>query len=379
MLPKSLKHRFEGVKTPFYYYDRELLDSILKEVIEESSKYGFRVHYAVKANANNEILKFISSAGLGADCVSGNEISRSVECGFKPSEIAFAGVGKSDKEIELALETGIFSFNVESYPELENIDAIARRKNLVAPVALRINPNVDASTHRYITTGIEESKFGINMWDLESCLDLLASSDCLELKGIHFHIGSQITTLTPFKALCSRINELQDWFNLRNIWPGHVNVGGGLGIDYHNPDNIPDFKAYFALFNEFLDTRKGQEVHFELGRAITGPVGSLITRVLYVKESSVNDIIITDAGMTDLIRPALYQAYHAIENLSSESHHTKKYTVSGPVCESADSFGKFIELPQTSRGDLLAIRSAGAYGRVMSSQYNLRDLPGEVF
>jgi diaminopimelate decarboxylase len=370
---------FSHQRTPFYYYDLEYLKRTIEIIKRESERYGFEVHYAVKANANIRILNYISSFGFGADCVSGNEIKRAIECGFDPETIAFAGVGKRDDEIKIGLENNIFSFNVESYSELEVINDIARRSNRVARIALRINPNIDAMTHKYINTGIEISKFGINMWDMESVLELLEKSENLKLTGLHFHIGSQINSFTPFKALCVKINEIQEWFNSRNVFPEHINVGGGLGINYENPDLLPDFKNYFLLFDDLLELRNNQKVHFELGRSVVGQAGTLFSKVLYIKTGFHSNFAIIDAGMTDLIRPALYQAYHKIENLTTRSKKILKYNVVGPICESTDSFGKSIELPVTSRGDIIAIRSTGAYGHVMASGYNLRDLPPEIF
>jgi len=378
MFSKQIVKKLNRVRTPYYYYDLAILRETLEIIRRESGKYGFVIHYAIKANANPRILEIISSSGFGADCVSGNEIIRAVETGFDPEMIAYAGVGKTDKEILTALDKNIFSINVESLPELEVVDSLAQTKNSSARVALRINPNVEAFTHKYITTGIEETKFGINLWDLESIVGNLDRFRNTEITGLHFHIGSQIRRMTAFKALCSRINEIQLWFESRNIYPEHINVGGGLGIDYENPDELADFEEFFSIFNELLDLRKGQKVHFELGRSVVGQVGSLITRVLYVKNGAETRFIIVDAGMTDLIRPALYQAYHQIDNLTSEGKR-QKYNVVGPICESADSFGKFIDLPETCRGDLIAIRSAGAYGEVMISNYNLKDPPGSVF
>ncbi len=378
MFSKAVTGKLETADTPFYYYDTALLVKTLDIVKAESSKYGFVVHYAVKANANEKILRMISGYGFGADCVSGNEITHSLNNGFGNDDIVFAGVGKTDNEIRTGLREDIFCFNVESLPELEVIDQIAGEEGTKARVALRINPNVEAFTHKYITTGIEETKFGINIWELEQVIDKLAVLNNVELTGLHFHIGSQIRRMTAFKALCSRINEIQNWFEDRNIFPGHINVGGGLGIDYEQPDELPDFSSYFGIFNELLELRPGQKVHFELGRSIIGQCGSLITRVLYVKNGSETLFAIVDAGMTDLIRPALYNAYHRIDNLTSKGE-IKKYNVVGPICESSDTFGKFLELPETKRGDLLAIRSAGAYGETMVSGYNLKSPPGVVY
>tara|TARA_R110001583_G_scaffold8075_3_gene39407 strand:- start:5285 stop:6379 length:1095 start_codon:yes stop_codon:yes gene_type:complete len=358
----------------------DLLEKSLISIKEEAAQYNYHVHYAIKANANPRILSLIQSYGFGADCVSGNEIKRSIETGFSANKIVYAGVGKSDREIELALDTDIFCFNCESIPEIEVIEEIAKSKNKVANIALRINPNVNANTHHYITTGIAENKFGINPWEFEEILSILKEFKNINLIGLHFHIGSQIVDLSVFKSLCIRINEIQDWFLNHQIIVDHINVGGGFGINYHQPDEepIPDFKNYFALFKEFLNLKANQEVHFELGRSIVGQCGSLISRVLYVKKGINTKFAILDAGMTDLLRPALYQAFHKIENMSSNKA-LENYDVVGPICESSDCFGKVVSLPETKRNDLIAIRSAGAYGEVMASEYNLRKLADSFF
>jgi len=374
MFNKEIISKLNKIETPFYYYDLGLLKKTLDELIKEFSKRNYKVHYALKANSNDRILKLISDAGLGADCVSGNEITKAIATDFKNDEIVFAGVGKSDKEIKTALENNIACFNVESIQELEVINSIASAQNKIASIAIRINPNVDANTHHYITTGLEENKFGINTWELPAILEKLPALKSTQLIGLHFHIGSQITDLNVFKGLCIRINEIQKWFDEHNLHIININVGGGLGINYENPDSelIPDFNSYFQIFEKFLELRQGQEVHFEIGRAIIGQCGSLISRVLYVKEGINTNFTILDAGMTELIRPALYQSYHEIENLSSNGKE-KRYDVVGPICESSDTFAKYFILPETKRGDLIAIRSTGAYGEVMASNYNLRD------
>ncbi len=370
--------KFANLRTPFYYYDTDVLRKTLDTLREEAGKYGYKIHYAVKANFNPEILKIISSYGFGADCVSWNEIERAIECGFSPEGIMFAGVGKSDYEIVNALKAGIFCFNCESIQELEIINSFAEKLRLKQNIALRINPQIDAHTHNYITTGIEESKFGITMAELEDAVEKLRRLKNLNFIGIHFHIGSQITRMQVFKSLCSRINEISEWFSLRGLNPKIINAGGGLGIDYYNPDSYPAFRDYFGVFNELVKVYPGQELHFEPGRSITGQCGSLISRVLYIKNGSNAKFAVIDAGMTDLIRPALYQAYHKIENLTS-ALKPARYDVVGPICESSDIFGKFVELPETCRGDIIAIRSAGAYGEAMASRYNLRKLPESFF
>jgi diaminopimelate decarboxylase len=372
--------KLSQLETPYYYYDTEVLHRNLKALADESSKYHFQVHYALKANANARILSIIAGYGLGADCVSGGEVRAALEAGIPASKVVFAGVGKADWEINFALDHDIFCFNVESIPELEVIDELAAAKGKVARIALRINPNVQADTHHYITTGKEENKFGIALCDFDKVVDVALAASHVKLVGIHFHIGSQIMEMNNFAGLCSRVNELQDKLALRNVVLENINVGGGLGIDYHHPSGQPvsQFEAYFATFHRMLKLREGQTLHFEPGRSVVGQCGNLITKVLYVKEGVNKKFAVVDAGFTELIRPALYQAYHKIENITSEGPIVK-YDVVGPICESSDCFGKDVELNQTKRGDLIAIRSAGAYGEIMASQYNLRRLPKAYF
>ena len=369
--------KFQQLQTPFYYYDTELLRKTLQTIQEEAGKHeGFVVHYAVKANANPLLLRIIRQAGFGADCVSGGEIEASLKAGFPASKIVYAGVGKSDWEINLGLDNDIFCFNVESIPELEVINELAAKKDKVARVAFRLNPNVGAHTHANITTGLAENKFGIAMRDMMSVIEEATSMDHVKVVGLHFHIGSQILDMSDFEALCNRINELQNELERHRIIVEHITVGGGLGVDYQHPNRIPipDFKAYFDTYAKKLKLRPGQTLHFELGRAVVAQCGSLITRTLYIKKGALKQFCIVDAGFTDLIRPALYQAYHKIENITSEEP-VQVYDVVGPICESTDVFAKQIDLNGCRRGDLLAIRSAGAYGEIMASQYNCRRLP----
>lgn len=372
---------FEQLRTPFYYYDLNLLQKTLEEINKYSAKENYHVHYAIKANANPEILRIIKESGLGIDCVSGGEVQTALNAGFEPSKIVFAGVGKSDWEIELGLDNNISCFNVESAAELDVIQEIAESKGKTANIALRVNPNVDAHTHHYITTGLAENKFGISLELLDKVIERCITSPNINLQGLHFHIGSQITINEPFKRLCSKINELQKHYEVQGIKFASINVGGGLGIDYDNPDTnpIPDFKSYFETFDKHLELREGQQLHFELGRSIVGQCGSLITKVLYVKEGLKKKFAIVDAGFTELIRPALYEAHHLIENITSQEDATDVYDVVGPICESSDRFGEEEKLPITKRGDLLALRSAGAYGEIMASQYNCRQLPKSYF
>ena len=373
--------KFQDVQTPFYYYDRDLLQQTLDAINREAAKYpAFRVHYAVKANVDPTVLSLINEAGLGCDCVSGGEVETCLKAGFPGSKVVFAGVGKADWEINLALDADISCFNVESIPELQVIDELAAAKGKTAKVAIRVNPNVDAHTHKYITTGLSENKFGISMEMLDEVISVAESCNHVSLIGLHFHIGSQLLDLEPFAMLCSRINDLQDRLENRGIHLQSINVGGGLGCDYENPDEnpIPDFAAYFANYAEHLKLRPGQEVHFELGRSVVCQMGSLITRVLYVKEGLNKKFVILDAGMSDLIRPALYQAHHNIQNLTSTEKETSVYDVVGPICESSDCFGTDEVLPVTHRGDLVALRSAGAYGQIMASNYNCRRIPASL-
>jgi diaminopimelate decarboxylase len=378
MFTRETKEKLGSRETPFYYYDLEMLKETLSVASGEAANRGYNVHYAVKANFNPVIMRIIAGYGLGADCVSCNEVEHAIACGFPPHETVFAGVGKSDREIETALKIGIKCFNVESAEELEVIDSIAGRMGKKASVALRINPNVEAHTIRHITTGTDENKFGIRITELDAVLELMKEIENVHYRGIHFHIGSQITDLHVFRNLCTRINELWQWLTDRGFEPEDINVGGGLGVNYDDPDQFPPFADYFDIFKNHLDSNIHSTISFELGRSLTANCGSLITKVLYVKPGASETFVILDAGMTELMRPALYHAYHRIENLTSEGPE-KKYTVVGPICESTDTFGKFIALPETRRGDLIAIRSAGAYGEVMASRYNMRSLPESLF
>ena len=371
---------FSTHKTPFYYYDLGLLRRTLEEIKTHGLSKGYHVHFAIKANFNVPILNLVREAGLGVDCVSGNEIKRAVEAGFTGEQLAFAGVGKTDEEIQVGLDHDIFSFNCESMQELEVLNNLAKKSGKTANVSIRLNPNVEAKTHRYITTGLNENKFGITADKLPQLFEMLPNLENISLTGIHFHIGSQITDLQPFRDLCDRVNEMQDLFEENGVRLHHINVGGGYGIDYENPDEnpIPDFKSFFEVFDRNLELREGQQVHFELGRSIVGQCGSLISKVLFIKEGVTTNFAVIDAGMTELIRPALYQANHRVDVLTSDNP-VQTYDVVGPICETADTFQKGIQLPEIERGDLVAIRSAGAYGEVMSSAYNLRDRVKAVY
>ena len=380
MFNTDVIEKFKSLSTPFYYYDLGLLEANLKVLKRNSSSYDYQIHYALKANVNGPILEKISGYGLGADCVSGNEIKRALDYKFPQQRIVFAGVGKTDIELRLALRKNIQCINCESLQELEVINHLARKSRFQARVALRINPDLEANTHRYITTGRKDNKFGITFEELENIAEILKNYPHIKVIGLHTHIGSQITDLNVFKNLALRLNDIQDWFRQKGIIFTDLNLGGGLGVDYHDPDQnpIPDYPRYFQIIKENLKTTDDQQVHFELGRAIVAQCGSLISRVLYVKGAGEEKFVVLDAGMTELIRPALYNAYHKIENLTSNGT-PRIYDVVGPVCESSDFLGKKVELPDTKRGDLLAIRSTGAYAQVMASRYNLRNFAKAVY
>ena len=381
MFSKELISKFEGTPTPFYYYDMARLRRTLDTLSKATSKYGYNMHYAVKANANPEILKTISDYGFGADCVSGNEVLKAIECGFNPSKVVFAGVGKSDKEINDALAHDIFCFNCESVQEIQVINQLAAQSGKIARIALRLNPGIDAHTNKCINTGLEDSKFGINFNLLDEVVKEVMVLNNIKLVGLHFHIGSQILDLEPYRLLCRRSNEMQQKLQLLGLNLPEINLGGGLGVDYINPDEnpVPDFEKLLDTIHENLDVREGQRVHFEFGRAVVAQCGTMIARTLYTKKASKTTFAIVDAGFNDLIRPALYGSYHKIENLSSSSQTEDVYDVVGPICESTDVFAQGYKLPVTQRGDLIAFRSAGAYGEIMASRYNLRDLAKAYF
>lgn len=407
MLELKEFEKFEELQTPFWYYDLDLLRRTADEVAKYSQKYGIGVNYALKANVEPRILQIISSKGFGADCVSGNEVIYAVDHGFRPETVVFAGVGKTDREISSAIDLGIGCFNVESLMELEVIDSIASAKGVRVNVAVRINPDIDAHTHKYVTTGLEENKFGISRHEFDSVIELLKRCKSVDFRGLHFHVGSQILDVRQvYSEECRRASEIVDYFESRGLVVKNIDLGGGLGVNYKNPDSepIPDFGTWFSTINDNLKRRPDQRVIIEPGRSIVAQCGSLISRVVFVKHGEHKSFLILDAGMNDLIRPALYGAYHHIENLTveelnnSSSRKTRagvatqektaqtespesytSYDVTGPVCESDDVWGTDRRLPESHRGDLLAISSAGAYGSVMSSRYNLRDLAPAVF
>lgn len=381
MWDKATPEELQDHRTPLYFYDLGHLDRTIEEARKAADPSDFHIHYAMKANADPRVMERFRRAGLGVDCVSGNEVRQALELGFEAEKIVFAGVGKREEEIANALDHGIFAFNVESVQELEVLDGLAGARGTKAPVALRINPDVDPETHHFITTGLEENKFGIERWALDEIFQVLERCRNLELKGLHFHIGSQIREQAPFRSLCIKVKEVRERFEEMGYQLEHLNLGGGLGVDHGGPDQegIPDFETFFSTFREYLDPLPGGSVHFELGRSLVAHCGDLITRVLYIKEGRNSSFAIVDAGMTELIRPALYRSYHRIEALKEGDSEKKSYDVVGPICETSDLFGKRVELPILQRGDLLAIRSVGAYGEVMASSYNLREKAGKLY
>lgn len=380
MFPSEVTDYFQTQNTPFYYYDLDVLQNTLDQIKKHGLSKGYHIHFALKANNLPRILKIIKEAGLRADCVSGGEIKRALDSGFTPGEIAFAGVGKSNEEMELGLKHDIFCFNCESPQELQVLNELAEQQGKTARIALRLNPNVEADTHKYITTGLNENKFGINASDLDEVLAILPALKNLKLIGIHFHIGSQIEKFTPFEELCTKANALNDYIEGKGFKLSVINVGGGFGINYAHPNDnsVPDFERFFGLFEQNIKLKDHQKLHFELGRSVVGQCGSLITKVLFTKYGQTKNFAIVDAGMTELIRPALYQAAHRIDVLTNTKPE-EKYDVVGPICESSDTFRTDISIPKVERGDLVAIRSAGAYGEVMRSAYNLREANPNVY
>ena len=386
MLDFNTIEKLDKIATPFYYYDMDLFRKTVDHVAELAAEYDIKVHYAVKANVERRLLEYISSKGFGADCVSGNEVLHAHDCGFPADKIVYAGVGKSDKEIYNALKLGIEAFNCESLQEIYVINEMAHVHGLKANVSVRINPDIDAHTHKYVTTGLYENKFGISQHEFDKLIEILTKSEHINFIGLHFHIGSQITRVVEVFALeCRRVNEIVAYFERNGLKVNNINLGGGLGVDYDDPDEsaIADFRTWFRTISDNIVRREDQAVHVEPGRSLVAQCASLISRVLFVKSGETKNFLIMDAGMNDLIRPALYGAYHKIENLSASQRTFypthQAYDIVGPVCESSDVWGAGRLLPLSVRGDLMAIRSTGAYGQVMASRYNMKDLAPSVF
>lgn len=366
----------KNYQSPTYCYDTDLLEDTIEECLAQSKNENIKVHYAIKANANPLLLKIIAKKGLGADCVSVGEIERAITCGFKPQDIVFAGVGKRDDEISYAIENQIGCINVESIQEIEVINEIAKQLKATVNIALRISPEIDAHTHSHITTGLQSNKFGIALDDTLKAAQKAQQMSHLKLKGLHFHIGSQICEMKAYEKTCLKVNEIILMLEEKGFFFEHINMGGGLGVNYDIPDNdIPNFKAYFDTLTHNLNITSQQKLHCELGRSIIAQCGILVCKVLYVKEKGPYKFIILDAGFTDLLRPAFYQAHHRIRNISAKEQTTYTYNIVGPICESSDIFATNYKLPITKRNDYIVIDSCGAYGESMASQYNLRQFP----
>ena len=381
MLSRKVASQLKEIETPFYLYDINLLRQTLESVVYESNKYNYKVHYAIKANNDDYLLSIIKEYGIGIDCASGNEVRKAIEMGFDPKTVVYAGVGKKDKEIIYALEQEILAINCESIEELQVVNELAGKMGKKADVGLRVNPDIDPKTNHCIDTGQADSKFGIAYDEILENAELIKSLENINIIGIHIHIGSQIRELHVFENMCNKANAIVNKLESLGFSFRMVDVGGGLGINYDVPENepIPNFASLFAIVHEYLNVGE-REVHFEFGRSIVGECGELITSVLYNKTTATGRrLLIIDASMTELIRPMLYGSYHNIENITSDEDVYKKYTVVGTACESTDVFDENISLRKCKRGDLLAIKSAGAYGRSMASEYNMHELPKAVY
>ena len=381
MLSRQIAQKLRGYETPFYLYATALSRQTLESVVYESKKYGYKVHYAIKANYDDHLLAIIREYGLGIDCASGNELRKAVEAGFDPKGIVYAGVGKRDKELRYAIGQEIMAINCESIEELELVDRLAGEAGKKTDVALRINPDIDPKTNHCIDTGQADSKFGISYEEVLEHAKEIKSLKHINIVGIHLHIGSQIRELHVFENMCNKVNVIVENLEKLGFSFRFVDVGGGLGVNYDVPENepIPNFASLFSIVHNHLAVGD-REVHFEFGRSIVAECGELITTVLFNKTTATGrKLVIVDASMTELIRPALYGSYHNIENITSEDEAREKYTIVGTACESTDVFDENVTLRKTRRGDLLTLKSAGAYGMSMASRYNLHDLPGAVY
>ncbi len=367
----------EEVGTPVYIYSKRAIEKAYREIEEAFSEVNPLIAFAVKSNSNVWVLKVLKELGAGADTVSVGEIFRAITAGIEPKKILFAGVGKREDEIEFALERGILMFNVESEGELLKIESVAERLNKVAPIAVRVNPEVNPKTHPYIATGLRSSKFGV---DFETALKLYRKakeSRYLKPIGVHFHIGSQITDVSAFEEAASKVKELVKELQSRGVEVEYFDAGGGLGINY-KPDEkpVPAKALAEALIPHVKEVNC--KLILEPGRRIVGNAGILVTKLLYRKETPEKLFYVVDAGMNDLARPSLYKAYHHIEPVKEIAGGRVKVTVVGPICESGDQFGQDRPLPFLKEGELLAVFSAGAYGFSMASNYNSRPRPAEV-
>lgn len=361
--------------TPTYVYSKSALEASFKAFQSGFVGSDHLVCFAVKANPSLAILNLFARLGAGFDIVSGGELARVLAAGGDPAKVVFSGVGKTAIEMRAALEAGIFCFNVESAAELERLNTVAGSMGKVAPVSLRVNPNVDAKTHPYISTGLKNNKFGVAYEDAFSLYQAAAGMANIAIHGVDCHIGSQITELSPFLDAFDRVLALVDQLQQSGIHIQHIDAGGGIGICYSD-ETPPDFSIYAAAMLKKLGDRKIKLV-FEPGRALVGNAGLLLTQVEYLKHTEAKNFAIVDAAMNDLMRPALYDAYHEILAVKPHDGTTQVYEIVGPVCESGDFLGhdRVLSLQQ---GDLLAIMSAGAYGMSMSSNYNTRPRAAEV-
>ncbi len=387
--------KLQKYKTPYYYYDTPLLEKTLTTCLSITNPNDIKIHFSIKSNFNEKILKILSShPEIGADCVSGGEVKLALKY-FKPESIVFAGIGKTDEEIAFAIDNNIFCLNVESIEELDNLNAICSEKKHKINFACRINPNISAHTHEKITTGLNENKFGFYLDKEEDNFynkikDVYFNKDnkyeYLNFIGLHFHIGSQVLDFNDYLPLCKKIDEMIEKLNSLGINITYLNLGGGLGVDYENPTKnpIPDFKGFFDTYlnnikslkkvNENYNGNKPIRLHFELGRAIICQCGNLIAKVSYIKKGLEKKFVILDAGMNDLIRPAMYGALHQIEKIGKYEEE-EVYDIVGPICESSDIFAKNYKMGKCQKNDYVVIRSAGAYGESMASRYNYRELP----
>lgn len=365
----------EDYGTPLFVYSRESLELAWQEFADALAGHEHLICYAVKANSNLAVLDVLARLGSGFDIVSGGELKRVLAAGGDPDKVVFSGVGKTRQELTEALEVGIRCFNVESEAELDRLAEISAALNVVAPVSLRINPDVDAQTHPYISTGLKENKFGVNMSDAVNIYKRAAQMPSLDVQGMDCHIGSQLTSIEPYQDALARLMSLIDQLDAEGIKLSHIDVGGGQGICYEDEQPL-DIAQWASAVIDAIGDRE-LELLVEPGRYIAGPAGILLTRIEYLKQNEDKHFAIVDAAMNDLIRPALYSAWQAIEAVEPGDVPAKEYDVVGPVCESADFLGKNRELA-VEQGDLLAVMSAGAYGFVMSSNYNTRARAAEV-
>ncbi|MDR0440291.1 MAG: diaminopimelate decarboxylase [Candidatus Accumulibacter sp.] len=362
--------------TPCYVYSRAALEAAFDEFLAELSGLDGEICYAVKANSNLAVLNVLARRGAGFDIVSGGELKRVLAAGGDPRKIVFSGVGKSSEDMTAALLAGILCFNVESAPELERLDSVAATLGVRAPVGLRVNPDVDARTHPYISTGLKKNKFGVAYADAPDIYRRAAALPNIEVTGIGCHIGSQLLDPSPFAEALDKLLLLADRLAAEGIVLRHIDLGGGLGIRYRDDDAAPTVKSYLE---PLLDRLRGRELKIllEPGRRLAGNAGALLTRVEYLKPGETKNFAIVDAAMNDLARPALYDAWHDIVPVCPRDAPSRRWEIAGPVCESGDFLGHDRQLA-LAPGDLLAILSAGAYGMAMSSNYNTRPRAAEV-